>query len=131
MFTGPLTWVSARISCLTIQADLASISSSDENQFLSNLSDQRVWIGLNKFVPVPAQENSYVWSDSTPVSFETHIRELPGGEQDVIAMDGARANEGNWTYTLCNDSLPYICEKGNLIIYLLYVNYLLLCCCCI
>ena len=52
MFNESLAWASARSNCLTMQADLTSISSVDENQFLSNVTGQHVWIGLKGIVPM-------------------------------------------------------------------------------
>ncbi|XP_062502919.1 adhesion G protein-coupled receptor L2-like [Corticium candelabrum] len=109
VFSESLTWVYARVSCLTMKADLASISSIDENKFLSKLSGQSVWIGLNSIVPV--KQRRYVWSDSTPLSFLSHGIDR-GSNLGVVVLEGASEKEGYWTRMSCNDSSSYICQKA-------------------
>ena len=108
-----------------MKADLASISSIDENMFLSKLSGQSVWIGLNSIVPV--KQRRYVWSDSTPLSFLSHGIDR-GSNLGVVVLEGASEKEGYWTRMSCNDSSSYICQKGELIIFcfVFYVPTILL-----
>lgn len=107
------TWAAARIECLSLSADLASVSSNEENIFLTQLSGQDVWIGLNGFVPV---KTGYpVWSDSTPVSFMSWLPGEPN-RSSITVLQVASGGQGSWKSVSCfNSSFPYICQKGNYI----------------
>jgi hypothetical protein len=61
---GPLIsgWESARAHCLGLGADLVSVHSLAENQFLASFAPNAGWIGLND----REEEQTFVWSDGHP-----------------------------------------------------------------
>ena len=63
----PTKWSAARRNCLKFGADLAKITSNDENQFVFNLITNQVystslgvWIGLHR-----KSGNKFYWTDGT------------------------------------------------------------------
>uniref|UniRef100_A0A3B3ZZ14 C-type lectin domain-containing protein n=1 Tax=Periophthalmus magnuspinnatus TaxID=409849 RepID=A0A3B3ZZ14_9GOBI len=70
-FRKPKTWIDAELSCIEIGGNLASIHSSDDNQFIQDTvlrltgSHWRVWIGGHDGV----EEGVWQWTDGSPFDF--------------------------------------------------------------
>ncbi|XP_059150343.1 macrophage mannose receptor 1-like isoform X2 [Physella acuta] len=107
-----LSWFSARRKCHSLGADLVSIVSQDENDFLTTLISKvqstQFWIGLNQL-----EQDAYVWSDASPAVFVSWAKNEPndafGGER-CVDISGYH---GNWIDDNCMNEYNYICKKLN------------------
>ncbi|KAH9498740.1 chromatin-modulating protein mrc1, partial [Bulinus truncatus] len=89
--------------CLSKQANLASIRDSAENQFILSHIPRgyggAVWIGLNDL----RMENSFVWTDNTPVTYTNWNPGEPNNQNDedcVSMIGGGKWNDGQCSYPL-------------------------------
>ncbi|KAH9498738.1 chromatin-modulating protein mrc1 [Bulinus truncatus] len=89
--------------CLSKQANLASIRDSAENQFIYSHIPRgyggAVWIGLNDL----RMENSFVWTDNTPVTYTNWNPGEPNNQNDedcVSMIGGGKWNDGQCSYPL-------------------------------
>ncbi|XP_070535732.1 macrophage mannose receptor 1-like [Ptychodera flava] len=104
-------WNEARDYCLSHGADLASIHSGLEQEFIFNtLRDKRTysgWIGLREYFA----GGVYSWSDNTPLDYVYWDEQQPddfyGSEQCVEV----RGTDGEWNDINCGDRYPFVCKK--------------------
>ncbi|XP_042623680.1 macrophage mannose receptor 1 [Cyprinus carpio] len=95
-----MTWRDAQSYCRQQHTDLASISSPEQQNLLSNESS--LWIGL--FL------DSWVWSDQTNLSFRYWEADQPSqssGSGDCVGMSSN--NSGKWAQYSCDLPQPFIC----------------------
>ncbi|KAL1280950.1 hypothetical protein QQF64_015550 [Cirrhinus molitorella] len=95
-----MTWRDAQSYCRQHHADLASISSAEQQNLLSNESS--LWIGL--FL------DSWQWSDQTNLSFRHWKADQPSlisGSGDCVGM--SINNSGKWAQYSCDQQQPFIC----------------------
>ncbi|XP_043086846.1 ladderlectin-like [Puntigrus tetrazona] len=109
-FPQASNWISAEKSCIGQHANLASVHTEQENDFLLSLlpsSSTRCWIGVQDAV----QEGEWLWSDGTAYTFTNWCPNEPNN------LNGENCGEINWTSKRCwNDagctnSMGYICSK--------------------
>ncbi|XP_078665315.1 galactose-specific lectin nattectin-like [Branchiostoma floridae x Branchiostoma belcheri] len=103
--------------CRRRGANLASITSREENTFIVNLiskAPKTVWIGLRR------GRNSWIWTDGTPFTYENWRPGEPynkGGENCVYMDSKGGRNflkswgRGGWNDSQCKWSHPFICKK--------------------
>ena len=103
-------WEGARKACLLLNADLVSISSQAENDFvetvMKSLGIQCAWIGLTRV------SAGYVdvleWSDGTPFTFRSFRSDEPsGGQEHCVALEVNK----DWNDVECLLHNYYVCEK--------------------
>ncbi|XP_023653723.2 neurocan core protein-like isoform X2 [Paramormyrops kingsleyae] len=104
------TWENAEKDCRDHSAHLASVRNAAEQDFLSGLSHENTWIGLND----RTVEEDFQWTDSMELEFENWRENQPdnffaGGEDCVVMV--AHEN-GKWNDVPCNYNLPYVCKKS-------------------
>ncbi|KAK7877282.1 hypothetical protein WMY93_031997 [Mugilogobius chulae] len=74
------TWTDAEDSCMTLDAHLASIHSSEENKFVSNLAKGAyAWLGGSD----AAQEGNWQWTDGSAWDFTQWQRHEPSNSGRV------------------------------------------------
>ncbi len=98
-----MTWRDAQGYCRQHHTDLASISSPEQQNLLSNESS--LWIGL--FL------DSWEWSDQMNLSFRHWDAGQPSqssGSGDCVGM--SRNNSGKWAQYSCDLQQPFICYGG-------------------
>ena len=119
-------WQDARKRCQNMGADLAIITSSDENRFIANLTKKYniikgngIWFGLQRLA-----DSKFYWIDGTPL--ESHFQawgqgqpDNSGGRENCGHMRGlAHQPPGQWNDLPCSlgeGYAPYpglICEKS-------------------
>uniref|UniRef100_I3KV81 C-type lectin domain-containing protein n=1 Tax=Oreochromis niloticus TaxID=8128 RepID=I3KV81_ORENI len=101
------SWDAARRDCRDRGADLLVINSPEEQNFLSTITTEGVWIGLND----KEQEGTWKWVDGTPVTLTYWASDQPdnGGEEDCAHV---RSDEKkSWNDLSCSSSFQWICEK--------------------
>ncbi|KAK2569651.1 Macrophage mannose receptor 1, partial [Acropora cervicornis] len=91
-------------TCLKSGADLASISSLAENDFIKSLSKESLWIGLNSL----ENELVYNWSDGTPSTFSFWFPREPNylSQKCVKFYIG----DGKWLDEYCSGRNFYVCK---------------------
>ncbi|XP_017569678.1 macrophage mannose receptor 1-like isoform X2 [Pygocentrus nattereri] len=121
------TWTEARSYCRQLGGNLASITSTIQQTFLtSRMGDANMpdlWVGLNNLV-----EDRLRWTDGSAV-WHTEFAASEGGNikwdysrdeylkstkpQICVVMGGVqRPNLGKWVTKNCNDTSGYICSQA-------------------
>ncbi|XP_053554324.1 lymphocyte antigen 75 isoform X2 [Bombina bombina] len=106
-----VTWKEAYISCHSQGADLLSISSIEELQYIMANEElpEVVWIGLNRL----DISSGWQWSDNTPLNFINWHKGLAGfSVLDDTSCGVLFPETGQWGTYPCNTKLPYICKKA-------------------
>jgi len=100
------TWSAAADECRARGMRLASIHSKQENDFLRGLSDEVTWIGLNDITT----EGVYVWSDETPLDYQSWQQFQPGGGETQNCCYFTPSYGGVWGDTSCDTALRAACR---------------------
>ncbi|KAK2840213.1 hypothetical protein Q5P01_013953 [Channa striata] len=107
------SWERGRDDCRAKGADLVVIDSDEEQTFVSGLTQQSAWIGLND----REREGTWKWIDDSPL-IKTYWRENQpdngGGDPQWGEEDCAHVRSGEntlWNDLSCSASLHWICEK--------------------
>ena len=89
---------------------MASINSIEENEFLTELVDQDVWLGLR----VDSVNDTAVvsWVDGSPVTYTNWTESDPSYQHELGILRVRGAQTGGWDYVSYNTSFPYVCKKG-------------------
>ena len=111
-------WIEAHHACATLdrRARLASVH-PESAAFVKNFSKAldviqypRIWIGLTRL----GDENSWVWSDGTPVDYVNWDLTQPnnhGGNQDCVHLGGTpRLEEKLWHDNVCSGMYHVMCQ---------------------
>ncbi|KAM8830806.1 galactose-specific lectin nattectin-like [Synchiropus picturatus] len=113
-YADPKTWVDGELACRDQDANLASIHSSKEHQFLRSLvkksagSYVRTWAGGNDI----SKEGAWMWSDGSDFEFTLWPRGEPnnhGKGEDCMEINFRNTNPND---TPCHTRKPYICSKS-------------------
>ncbi|XP_062386718.1 C-type lectin domain family 4 member F-like [Sardina pilchardus] len=102
------SWDDARQHCKSTGADLVTINSQEEQEFVSSFNKE-VWIGLSD-VNV---EGQWRWVDDSPLTTKFWAKDQPNsykGEQDCVKLWLSPPLE-NWNDEKCSIVHQWICEK--------------------
>ncbi|XP_039204111.1 C-type mannose receptor 2 isoform X1 [Crotalus tigris] len=110
------TWVQAQRICTWFQAELVSIHSQTELDFLgqnlkkfSRGQEEHWWIGLNTY----ENDGRFRWSDDSLLNFISWAPGKPrliNKERKCVYMTASRED---WGDQRCLTALPYICKRTN------------------
>ncbi|XP_022332922.2 macrophage mannose receptor 1-like isoform X2 [Crassostrea virginica] len=106
----PESWMRARDTCRTMGAELASIHTYEENQFIfANFVEynEKCWIGLND----RDLEEGFSWSDGSAVDYSTWADNEPNdfySNEDCVAYLNIWSSD--WNDENCYVLHPYICK---------------------
>uniref|UniRef100_A0A3Q4HA49 C-type lectin domain-containing protein n=1 Tax=Neolamprologus brichardi TaxID=32507 RepID=A0A3Q4HA49_NEOBR len=106
------SWTSARHDCVADGADLVSITSAGENQFVTaNMGETHLdlWIGLSTLV------RELAWSDATQdfLPWAEHQPDNWQNNEDCMHITGTTHNDpGKLNDDFCTATRDYICKKG-------------------
>ena len=114
-----MKWDDARNYCQSVGADLASVRSSEINDFLTTLTQAQAWIGGYK------NGSFWLWTDGSTLGYSNWAENQPdnvSGNQDRIQINFGTAAAGKWDDVegdLYDPGLPFICQKipGFLVLY--------------
>ncbi|KAK7898684.1 hypothetical protein WMY93_019537 [Mugilogobius chulae] len=107
-----MTWADAELYCLSQDANLVSIYSLDEHNFVKALirnfdhKEGRTWIGLSDL----HKERAWMWSDGYPVGFTLWNNGEPnnaGGKEHCVEVNWDA--QKNWNDRPCSESVASVC----------------------
>uniref|UniRef100_A0A3P8R4Y6 C-type lectin domain-containing protein n=1 Tax=Astatotilapia calliptera TaxID=8154 RepID=A0A3P8R4Y6_ASTCA len=101
------SWDAAVKDCRDRGTYLVVIDFPEEQNFLSTITIEEAWIGLND----KEQEGTWKWVDGTPLSLTYWAEAQPddsGGKEDCVHV---RKDKKSWNDLSCSTSLKWICEK--------------------
>ncbi|KAK7896517.1 hypothetical protein WMY93_021842 [Mugilogobius chulae] len=119
------SWADARRDCVQDGADLVSIASQEEEQYIVSTLDPSytdLWIGLstlkcNKIsCQVQAGNTQFAWSDALALSFQNWGENEPSpdpqtGSCAAIIKDPSE-EFGKWRSHVCRYERPYMCKRA-------------------
>ena len=82
IFSSKKKWDDARIHCQNSEAELASVTSSETNNFLTTLTQKKCWIG-----GYTEDKDTWQWTDGSPWGYTNWRIDRPnnkGGNQDKL-----------------------------------------------
>ncbi|XP_069838881.1 lymphocyte antigen 75 isoform X2 [Dendropsophus ebraccatus] len=106
-----LKWKEAYLSCQSQGADLLSISSPEELQYIIEMEDlpDSIWIGLNRL----ESSAGWQWSDNSPLNFINWDKGIPAFSLiDGSSCGKLNVNSGQFEIFPCDAALPYVCKKS-------------------
>merc|ERR1712212_118692 len=110
--TPTQTWVGAEMSCVSEDANLVSIRSEEEHNFVRALlrfydpSEGPTWIGLSDC----HSEGVWMWSNGSKVDYSLWLEGQPtGGSQNCVLLN--YDTSGKWIDTECtySSAIPSVC----------------------
>ncbi|XP_073724590.1 galactose-specific lectin nattectin-like isoform X2 [Misgurnus anguillicaudatus] len=110
-FSQSVNWVTAEKNCQSIDANLASVRSIVENNFLLSLlvsADTRAWIGGHD----AEIEGQWLWSDGSQFDFTNWCSGEPDNNKHNNPENCLEINYSNnhcWNDELCSFTMNYIC----------------------
>ena len=101
--SSKLNWDDARSYCQKLEGELASVTSSETNDFLTTLTQEKCWIG-----GYTEDRDTWQWSDGSPWGYTNWANGEPnnkGGNQDKLQK------LSRWDDVQSDDKRPFICQK--------------------
>lgn len=102
------TWQDARLACVAWEGELVKVESPAEDELLSTLVDESIWLGASDTVV----DNVYVWTDGSPILLDSWGPQQPDafvGSTDCIEKRAAAG--GLWFDQPCDAPYLFVCEK--------------------
>merc|ERR1711953_992287 len=112
-FSEEKTWENAKDQCVEEQANLVSLHSEEEHQFVVGLNGGFPWLGGRRD---PGNGNNFVWSDGTPWDYTNWARGAPDnnkGNEDCAHMKKKVAERHKWNDRPCSHVKTFVCKKGS------------------
>jgi hypothetical protein len=103
---GVLGWGAANQSCTASGRRLVKIESAAEDAFIAGLSDVDVWIGASDVLA----DNSFVWSDNTPISFANWGPAQPDAFPGPDCVEKRQEAGERWYDQPCDEAQRFVCE---------------------
>uniref|UniRef100_A0A672Y6Y3 C-type lectin domain-containing protein n=1 Tax=Sphaeramia orbicularis TaxID=375764 RepID=A0A672Y6Y3_9TELE len=112
----PMTWADAELYCVSQRANLVSIHSLEEHNFVKILiqnfdhAQGWTWIGLSD----TQKEGTWMWSDGCPVDFVLWDNGQPdnAGQTEHCVHNNLGENL-KWNDLPCSRALPSVCATQN------------------
>ena len=110
-----LSWAEAELNCLSLDANLVSIHSSNEMSFIATLIksfDPTIgnhWIGFSDV----HKEGSWMWSDGSPRDFafwESFQPDNANGGENCAHIRFLNGISGNWNDRECTNVCSSVCK---------------------
>ena len=109
-FDHPVKLNLADTMCRNQSGNVTSVNSVNESDFLTELVDQDVWLGLR----IDSVNNTAIvsWLDSSPVTYTNWSGSDPNYQHELGVLRAGGTQTGGWEYVSYNSSFPYVCKKG-------------------
>ncbi|KAG8134212.1 hypothetical protein E2320_007345 [Naja naja] len=104
---GKKTWYEAENFCMSREAHLTSILSSEEQNYVTSQLTQPAWIGLTD-----GGQGKWEWTDGSRLGQPGHSERLGDGDQDCTIIVPSSKGQ-NWNDVDCNQLNRWVC-KGTL-----------------
>ncbi|XP_012734334.1 galactose-specific lectin nattectin [Fundulus heteroclitus] len=111
-FGSKMTWGEAELQCVSEGANLVSIHSLGEHEFVNLLiqnfdpSLTWTWIGLTDLY----KEGAWVWSDGSKYSRSFWNDRQPDNAENIEHCGHTNAGSNlNWNDNMCSYKLPFVC----------------------
>lgn len=98
-------WDAAQAACASFGANLVTVTSADENSFLTSLGAADLWIGYTD----AAMEGTFVWADGGDSTFTNWGMSQPdnsGGDENCVEL----LADGTWNDIVCSGAHAYVCK---------------------
>ncbi|KAL0965895.1 hypothetical protein UPYG_G00287370 [Umbra pygmaea] len=121
-------WLGARLDCVREGADLVSITSQEEEQYVTGRLDSSVfdlWLGYTTLkcttisCKVEINRTEFTWSDASAVSYTNWGTDPPQPDLSEKAngictavIKQAGQDYGKWTSHACRHERPFMCKRG-------------------
>ncbi len=104
----PRNWSTQRDACASAGAHLVTITSQEENDFVSQMvGDQDRWIGLRK----PQAGEPFSWITGEPLSYTAWANNEPNENGEACVRLRANTNPQTWADRACDQIYGAICER--------------------
>ncbi|XP_031566858.1 snaclec 2-like, partial [Actinia tenebrosa] len=108
VYTETKLWQDSSLACQSNQANLVSITSLQENNFVHSLIRSAVvsavWIGLAR----SGSPSTLSWSDGSTLSYNNWYRNEPDSSGDCVYM---RTRDSKWLDESCTFTLGFVCKS--------------------
>ncbi|XP_060949068.1 lactose-binding lectin l-2-like [Limanda limanda] len=107
-----MTYAKAELNCLSEGANLVSIHSLDEHNFVQTLIEKfdrangGIWIGLSDL----QEEGSWMWSDGCPARFVLWSKGEPNTHHEDC-VEKIFHTDKKWNDRICSDRIPSVCAS--------------------
>jgi len=111
-FSEEKTWDEAEDQCVKEHANLVSIHSEEEHQFVVGLNGGFPWLGGRRD---PENLSNFVWSDGTPWDYSNWASGQPSddrGDEDCAHMWEWEYRLNEWNDRPCSHERTFVCKKG-------------------
>ncbi|XP_028664630.1 lactose-binding lectin l-2-like isoform X5 [Erpetoichthys calabaricus] len=114
-FPALKTWIDAEVQCLSLGGNLASVHSSDANQFITTLIKSKdpsgpvTWLGGSNCV----RDSTWLWTDGSKWDFTNWNAGEPnnvGGVEKCFHINFAV--QSGWNDINCVSQYPFVCVKN-------------------
>ncbi len=105
-----VSWADARKYCWTQGAELATITTVEENNALATSIQSTFWIGMNDVTT----ENTWVWADGSLSGYRIWQSGEPnnaGNEDCTVIMSVSGVNAGLWNDVACSLLNGFVCSQ--------------------
>nr|BAE44114.2 serum lectin isoform 2 [Verasper variegatus] len=109
-----MNWADAELHCVSEGANLVSIHSLDEHNYVQSLIKSvdleggRTWIGLTDL----HKHGSWMWSDGCAAKFKLWSTGEPSNfEGNENCVEKNAHTDKNWNDQNCNDRIPSVCAS--------------------
>ncbi|XP_016398390.1 galactose-specific lectin nattectin-like [Sinocyclocheilus rhinocerous] len=111
-FSQEVNWITAEKNCQSLDANLASVHSKIEHDFLLSLlpsSSTHCWFGTHD----GEQEGQWLWTDGTPYDYTHWAPGQPDNTGEPITENCGELNYKNngWNDGSCLTPQGYVCAK--------------------
>ncbi|XP_056614710.1 ladderlectin-like [Triplophysa dalaica] len=109
-FPQTVDWVTAEKNCQSLDANLASVRSKAQNEFLLSLMpvSTRVWIGGHG----GEMKQQWLWTDGSPFDYTNWCKTEPnnkGGSEHCLEINWT--SNTCWNDEACSTTSGYICAR--------------------
>ncbi|XP_037330822.1 galactose-specific lectin nattectin-like [Pungitius pungitius] len=108
-----MNWADAEIHCVSLDANLVSIHSEEEQMFVKTLiknfdpAEGRTWIGLSD----NHKEGTWMWSDGSRVDFTYWAKGQPNYYDRRQRCVETNFSYKKWNDHFCSYNVPFVCAS--------------------